>query len=111
MTEVQLQAIKERINNIGDNFQWVAVDSEDVNMAVVETKGLGGYTVGIEMAIEHAEFIANARQDVPALVAEVERLREALKEVFEISKYDGISKRLDNCYIVARKALGGEAHG
>lgn len=27
---------------------------------------------------EDAEFIAHARQDVPALVAEVERLREAL---------------------------------
>lgn len=30
--------------------------------------------------IQDAEFIANARQDVPALIAEVERLREIKKE-------------------------------
>lgn len=83
MGQKQLDAIKERVNNIGDNFQWVAVDSEEVNMAKVETKGLGGYTVGIEMAIEHAEFIANARQDVPALLAEVERLQKRLAQTEE----------------------------
>ncbi|MFS0817105.1 hypothetical protein ABC382_08995 [Lysinibacillus sp. 1P01SD] len=38
------------------------------------------------------------------------KLREALREIFELAKHDGISKHLDNCYIVARQALEGIAH-
>jgi len=43
--------------------------------------------------------------EIEILQQENKRLREALKEIFELSKHDGISKYLDNCYIVARQAL------
>ncbi|PIC72511.1 hypothetical protein [Sporosarcina sp. P17b] len=36
------------------------------------------------------------------------RLRESLREVFELSKHDGHSHYLDKCYVVARQALEGE---
>jgi hypothetical protein len=34
-----------------------------------------------------AEFIAHAREDVPKLLAEIERLRSALEEISEINEY------------------------
>lgn len=53
---------------------------------------IDGYKFAIaEMAKKHAE--------------EIQRLRTALEEIYEYSKHDGISKYLDNCYVVARKAL------
>jgi len=32
---------------------------------------------------------------------------EALEEVMELSKYDGISWRLDKCYVIAKNVLNG----
>jgi len=43
--------------------------------------------------------------EIEKLQKENKRLREALQEVYELSKYDGISKYLDDCYIVVRQAL------
>jgi len=54
---------------------------------------------------EDAEFIAHARQDVPTLIAEIERLQQALESVetacYSESNYIEIAK-------MARQALGGE---
>jgi len=36
------------------------------------------------------------------------RFREALEEVFELSKHDNQSRYLDKCYVVARQALEAE---
>jgi len=58
--------------------------------------------------IQHsvAEQIAGDFLDeIEKLQKENKRLRGALKEIYELSKYDGISKYLDNCYIVAQQAL------
>lgn len=43
--------------------------------------------------ISDAEFIANARQDIPALVAEVERLLEAVEKLTE--EKSELAQRLD----------------
>jgi hypothetical protein len=37
--------------------------------------------------INDAEFIAHAREDVPKLLVEIERLRETLNEISEINEY------------------------
>ena len=84
ITNAELTQMKARADAVGEFAAWEAVDSDDVNMASVVTKGLGGYTVGIEMAIEDAQFIAHAREDVPRLVAEVERLQAEVNRLDEL---------------------------
>ncbi len=37
---------------------------------------------------------------------EIEQLRSALQKIYGLAKKDGVSKELDECYIIARKALG-----
>jgi hypothetical protein len=57
--------------------------------ANVSTVWAGGYTVRDSKRIVRsgeradAEFIANAREDIPALIAEVERLRTGLVEAYD----------------------------
>jgi hypothetical protein len=59
----------------------------------------GGYTVELNdrgeailsyydrsEAVSNAEFIANARQDIPALLAEVDRLKKKFAEISELSE-------------------------
>jgi hypothetical protein len=58
---------------------------------------------------ENALFIANARQDVPALVAEVERLRAALEAICSVWALDQEGDYEDLCiniYGIASKELG-----
>ena len=101
MTGEQLQAIKDRITAIGDHSTWTVESNEKTELSSVES---AGYVVGIEMAEEDAQFIAHARQDVPALIAEVERLRDALEDIastgYTFLEMVGI----------AEKALGGESN-
>jgi hypothetical protein len=55
-----------------------------------------GFEVCIDAMNHDAEFIAHARQDVPALIAEVERLRESLEEIADIDDWDyGLEKAKD----------------
>ena len=42
----------------------------------------------------NCEFVAHAREDVPALVAEVERLRAALREIRDNHAYPHIQKAI-----------------
>lgn len=56
---------------------------------------------GIRPSTKIAAFIAHAREDIPALVAEVERLRAALEKIANIAYADYDS---EECYI-ARRAL------
>ena len=97
MTAEQLQAIKERAEYATDG-PWKVVKSEEsgvqigttwehgqlkVGVPVVTTAhGVGGTTIYINQ--NNAEFIAHAREDVPALIAEVEWLREAIDRKNEI---------------------------
>jgi len=45
----------------------------------LDTDDIGRCVWGNLLSVDH-EFIANARTDIPALVAEVHRLREQLKQ-------------------------------
>lgn len=65
MTEEQLREIEERANAATDN------------------RG-----IGIERWVANTEFLAHARTDVPALIAEVRRLNKALEEASEFASAD-----------------------
>jgi len=98
MNKEQLETIKERANKATEGPWKIFEDSEVkggcqigtawdhpqakgpfgiVNLATSVTGGEIKNCVYIQG--DNARFIAHARQDVPALIAEVERLREALK--------------------------------
>ena len=66
-------------NTGGDSFIWIGDHDDDLQMYIVHSGGpiLGP---GIHKSPDaDLDFIANARQDVPALVAEVRRLRGRLE--------------------------------
>lgn len=84
MDEQQLQAIKERVEN-ATGTQWqVGMESPNGIQNVGTMQGLMTAQV---LKIDDAEFIAHARQDVPALIAEVERLRKALSYYANVDNY------------------------
>ena len=74
--EFELDGIKERVERVCSAFEWVA-DGTCINV-VSEFSGSVAHRMDVGDS-DDAEFIAHARQDVPALIAEVERLREALE--------------------------------
>ena len=78
MTEEQLQAIKERAEKATDGPWKVGKASPNGAQNIGTVYGLLTAQTTRE---ENAEFIANARQDIPQLVAEVERLREGLETI------------------------------
>lgn len=89
----RIEEIKGRIVALDDNGNWEAVHTNDINHSCVEADS---YVVGIEMAPEDAEFIANARQDIPDLVEAVESLQVAfdLKEkLHDKTNRDYVSSR------------------
>lgn len=127
MTEQELQAIKERVaaatpgpwyyNNAHVATKEGVAGGYPPNEASVCELYDGEY-IENKNGVNDARFIAHARQDVPVLVEEVERLRKALefyadeknyieehKDPFGAEKYDS-SVTLDEGEI-ARKALEG----
>ena len=94
LTNVELDAIERRAtyastapweasiegrdhNTGGDSFIWVGDHDDDLQMYIVlscPTLGPGNHKPDADF-----DFIANARQDVQALVAEVRRLRGRLE--------------------------------
>lgn len=61
-------------------FQYgISIVSESDYKVIDEDGGVAKYP--------DAEFIAHARQDVPKLTAEIERLRQALAEISDINEY------------------------
>ncbi|MFJ6210568.1 ead/Ea22-like family protein [Lysinibacillus sp. NPDC092081] len=88
MDQKQLNAIKERVGNATPG-EWRSMDTGHVRTH---------YSVGNEEEfvahtydVNDAEFIANAHKDVPALVAEVERLQKRLAQT-------------EKCYEIMEKA-------
>lgn len=82
MTQEQLDAIRERTEKATEG-PW---DVEGpaycgpLDTLVVYPVEDGGALAYVQPSWEDAEFIAHARQDVPALLAEVERLRAVIKD-------------------------------
>lgn len=85
MTEQELQAIKERVEKATPGpwgFDKGKKEHMDRRPAVIEVfveEENEWFISGDISDLKDAEFIAHAREDIPALIAEVERLQKALK--------------------------------
>lgn len=90
MTTEQLEAIRKRAE-AATGEEWTDFDEHSGGNVVYEydrlTEGNDSIIADCETAAD-AEFIANAREDIPALLAEVERLRVALIEIADIDDWD-----------------------
>ncbi|WP_140423012.1 hypothetical protein [Lysinibacillus boronitolerans] len=122
MNQEQLNAIKERVAK-ATLGPWKVVKSEETGVQIgttwesgqlkncvpVVTTAHGVEFVTIYINDNNSNFIAHAREDVPALVAEVERLHQALAKIMEVEA--PIAEVWETrSYKIARQALGGEAH-
>jgi len=78
MNEEQIEEIRKRAEAVARGEWYVGVDGsvndrrDDFNWKIAEVKEKSD-----------AEFIAHAREDIPALLAEVERLREEVRYLEE----------------------------
>ena len=77
MDETKLQEIKERAEKATDG-PWEWRGGKLGNLEVKEAVLWAEYNGKINSTKRDADFIAHARQDIPELVAEIERLREGL---------------------------------
>lgn len=113
MNQEQLNAIKERVANATPGPWKVAYDTDDRDHVVDiwfggEDNGHAEiHDNGFGNAPDNAKFISRAREDVSALVAEVERLREALQTIAEHNIFTTPQIDIKD---FARQALDGEAH-
>ncbi|MFF5993436.1 hypothetical protein AAGS61_01620 [Lysinibacillus sp. KU-BSD001] len=92
MKAEQLQVIKERAEK-ATNGPWKVVKSEESGVQIgttwesgqlkacvpVVTTAHGKGSVTVYINDRNAEFVAHAREDVPALIAEIERLQASLE--------------------------------
>ena len=80
MTDEELQAIRERceltlpgpwLNPFRENLNAICTPNGDVVVGAVDYDGVPW----IDLRMPEADFICTARQDIPALLTEVQRLR------------------------------------
>lgn len=113
MEQQQLNAIKQRITKAKEG-PW-SLGKKSPNG--LNNIGVKGCMLGQVFGDGNAEFIAHAHEDVPTLVAEVEKLREALEFYADETKYEKVELYDGDkeIYIerdggeTARLALNGEA--
>ena len=122
MDQKHLNAIKERVAK-ATLGPWKVVKSEETGVQIgttwesgqlkncvpVVTTAHGVEFVTIYINDNNSNFIAHARDDVPALVAEVERLRQALTEILDFNTFD-LAKFETEVIEIARQALAGESN-
>lgn len=98
MNQEHLNAIKKRLSKTSVG-PWIVVEEEFIqNVSSV---------VGAIHFSKDAHFIAHAREDVTALVAEVERLREALQTIANHNIFTTPQIEIKD---FAGKALAGESN-
>ncbi|MBL3729317.1 hypothetical protein JIN86_06845 [Lysinibacillus sp. HST-98] len=113
MNQEQLSAIKQRVEKAEEGMWYLGKKSPNG----LNNIGVKGCMIGQVFDDADAEFIAHAHQDVPALVAEVERLRKALSyyadekhyEPYCIPMGDYASDVTEDNGEIARQALAGES--
>lgn len=92
---LDLDAIRERLADASDG-PWRRYETMQADVYVIGPGGLLGddLVAGPTYNIRNADFIAAARDDVPALLAEVERLRAALSRAEDtVTVYRADSER------------------
>ena len=108
MNQEQLNTIKQRVEKTTPG-PWIVAPEKcgPEGQSVYESDSFGWicevgdpYPRGNNRPQENMEFIAHAREDVPALVAEIERLREALEFYANADNYEPVTieKWLEGSY-------------
>ena len=120
MSQEYLNAIKERVAKATTGPWDINRNSDDdVFVTDIWFDGEDGGHVEIHgdtvaSSIYNAEFIAHAREDVPMLIEEIEKLREALSFYAEDENYfyhaDTSCEVLTDRGYVANQALAGESN-
>ena len=95
---LDLDAIKARANGATPGW-WQEIDDLDGGWQV--HSGKGEEITGSGLPIADAEFIAHAREDVPALVAIVERVREVLLEMENLAEHGAFIRQ--DPYVLTEK--------
>ena len=90
MTDLDLAAIRQRVEKATEGPWYTGFDYEKHDPTVI-APGYIEHTidypldeVGLENGKADAEFIAHAREDIPALLAEIERLNATIQRVRDI---------------------------
>lgn len=122
MNQEQLNAIKERVAKATSGPWEIDRNSDDCDFITDIWFNQDGDHVEVHdksvmQSVLNAEFIAHSREDVPALVAEIERLRKALSyyadekhyEPYCIPMGDYASDVTEDNGEIARQALAGES--
>ncbi len=80
ISENELTAIRNRAENASDGPWKAYVEGRDMDCgsSFIRTQGEDIELIGASVA--DIDFIANARQDIPMLLDEIERLRSKLNE-------------------------------
>ena len=91
MTSLDLAAIRQRVEKATEG-PWNTGFDYEKNDPTVLTPGHLEHTIdytltegGLEHGKADAEFIAHAREDIPALLAEIDRLNATIQRVRELS--------------------------
>lgn len=105
INQEQLNAIKERVAKATPG-PWLVEESRYEGRFNAASADENYDLPACLMGIEDAEFVTHSREDVPALVAEVERLHQALEKVLEVEA--PIMEGWETpAYKIARQALDG----
>jgi hypothetical protein len=100
-SKLDLQAIRKRAEAATEG-PWIY----DKNNGELLEFGVRRYASRVLAQDENADFIINARTDVIDLTIEVERLREALKDIVNVDgAYVYRSRDADEAFEIAREAL------
>lgn len=96
---LDIEAIRQRAENAtGGEWSYTILGGE-TRTSTVASFGKGLTAIGEINALADADFIAHAREDIPALLAEVERLRNgiatAIKETSCDDTWDYLNRVLD----------------
>lgn len=79
MTEQKLQEIKARLDKTTDTIWRTNMHNEILTS--------NGVRIGQMIRVQDAEFVIHAREDVPALIEEIERLQKALEFYADVENY------------------------
>ena len=93
MTQDELNKIKERVKLLPENETWhntkYALYANQEDRKDILIFGLNDDPANFEFSEHDLEFIAHAREDIPALLAEVESIRRQLEVAREALEYYG----------------------
>jgi hypothetical protein len=100
MNQAELEAIRERVEDT--SFERAYVKGDPWKGYEVRDNGNGMVVAETSTKVD-AEFIAHAREDVPKLLAEIERLRaDQERLIAELKKADIFSEELERKYFAAK---------